>query len=39
MHIRVHRPVVCVVCRSELPDAPCVAGWFHCTTCGMDRRP
>lgn len=36
MHVRVHRPVVCVVCKAEM--AASVADWFHCTTCGAKRE-
>lgn len=35
---RVHRPVICDLCRSEMPAEPGVEGWLRCLLCGTPRR-
>lgn len=37
MRIRVHHPVVCIVCKAELPEH--MVGVDHCTICGTSRPP
>ena len=37
MHIHVHRPTICVVCKAEMAESPDIAGWFRCITCGARR--
>lgn len=38
MHIQVHRPVICGLCRAEMPAEPGPQGWFHCLLCGTERK-
>lgn len=38
MHIHVHRPVVCEICRAEMSEHPGPAGWFKCIICGAKRH-
>jgi tRNA(Ile2) C34 agmatinyltransferase TiaS len=37
MRIRVHRPVICHVCKQEMAEYG-VLGWFKCLTCGEKRQ-
>lgn len=36
-HTKVHRPVVCVVCKQEMAEYGAL-DWFKCLVCGAIRK-
>lgn len=38
MHIHIHRPVICDVCKAEMSQFPGAGDWFHCVICGAKRN-
>jgi hypothetical protein len=37
MHVQVHRPVICEICKAEMNPIGAI-GWFRCIICGTLRK-